>query len=152
MEPDAPSEPPVETDERFPSGPWTGFFLQKIGRGKHWMELHLTFRDGRMSGMGRDWVGEFVIAGRYEVESGRCRWTKSYIAKHDVRYDGYNEGRGIWGTWTLLSMTGTGGFHIWPEGMSDPTQPAMSAEAEVPVEPEAVEAEGVLADPVAAAG
>ena len=38
-------EPAVlETDPRFPSGPWTGFFLQKLLPGRHVMELRLTFR------------------------------------------------------------------------------------------------------------
>ena len=27
----------------------------------------------------------------------------------------------------------TGGFHIWPEGMPDPTEPALSEEADLPV-------------------
>jgi hypothetical protein len=26
-----------------------------------------------------------------------------------------------------------GGFHIWPEGMGDPTHPRLSAEADLPV-------------------
>ena len=42
--PTAPKTPPldVETDPRFPSGPWIGFFLQKLVPGRHQMELRLT--------------------------------------------------------------------------------------------------------------
>src|SRR5215212_158901 len=85
-------EPPVEPDERFPSGPWTGFFLQApLPPGRHGMDLHLTFRAGTIRGVGR----------------------------HGVAYRGYNEGKGIWGTWELPPF-GHGGFHIWPLAMGNP--------------------------------
>lgn len=135
---------PVEPDERFPSGPWEGFFLQPmLTSKKSWMELVLTFRGGVMSGTGRDWVGDFVVTGRYSVEDGKCHWTKRYLKKHDVFYSGFNEGKGIWGVWELASPPWKGGFHIWPVGMGDPTQQRLAAEADVPREAEPVEA-GVL--------
>ncbi len=60
-----PSKPPreTETDPRFPSGPWIGFYLQKAKPGKHSMELDLYFLNGQMTGEGRDSVGEFIIRG-----------------------------------------------------------------------------------------
>ncbi|MBI3464426.1 MAG: hypothetical protein HY000_15430 [Planctomycetes bacterium] len=112
-------EPPVEQDSRFPSGPWKGFFLQRTVPGRHWMELHLTFREGTIRGEGRDWVGQFIITGRYQIEDDKCWWTKRYVGKHDVAYQGYNEGKGIWGTWQI-PPTWRGGFHIWPLAMGDP--------------------------------
>src|SRR5437764_12603644 len=118
----------LETDPRFPSGPWIGFFLQKHQpAGKHGTELHLTFKQGAMTGEGRDWVGEFLIRGRYDLADGTCYWTKRYLGKHDVFYQGYNEGKGIWGSWEIPSrfvpgMTYRGRFHIWPKDMGDPTQ------------------------------
>ena len=112
-------EPLVEQDSRFPSGPLKGFFLQRNIPGRHWMELHLTFREGSIRGEGRDWVGQFLITGRYQVNDGKCWWTKRYIGKHDVAYQGYNEGKGIWGTWQI-PPTWRGGFHIWPLAMGDP--------------------------------
>ena len=39
-------ELPFEPDERFPSGPWKGFFLQPPLRGRHWMDLRLYMTDG----------------------------------------------------------------------------------------------------------
>jgi hypothetical protein len=128
--------PESESDPRFPSGKWLGFFLQKEVPGRHWMELFLTFANGIMTGTGRDWVGEFVIEGTYDIDNGAAHWNKSYIGKHVVTYKGFNEGKGIWGTWELItqSQTITGGFHIWPEGMPDPTQPRVAEEAEVPNE------------------
>lgn len=130
----------LETDPRFPSGPWTGFFVQPLIPGRHLMELRLTFRSGEMTGEGRDWVGDFVVRGRYAIEDGKCYWTKRYVGKHDVFYKGYNEGKGIWGTWEIPPSQGDsgwhGGFHIWPEGMGDPTRPALAAEADLPVEVE----------------
>ena len=112
--------PTLETDPRFPSGPWVGFFLQKQLPGKHMMELRLTFVAGKMAGEGRDWVGQFVIKGRYDTADGKCYWTKKYLGKHDVFYHGYNEGKGIWGTWEIGELA-RGGFYIWPEGLDDPT-------------------------------
>jgi hypothetical protein len=130
----------LETDPRFPSGPWTGFFLQPLLPGRHLMELRLTFRGGGMSGEGRDWVGLFVVRGRYDLADGRCHWTKRYLGKHDVFYRGFNEGKGIWGTWEIPSF-GRGGFHIWPEGMGDPTQPTLTEEADLPAPEQEVEKE-----------
>ena len=110
-----------ETDTRFPSGPWTGYFVQKHRPpGRHWMELQLTFRDSLIRGEGRDWVGKFVVTGRYQLEDGKCSWTKKYLGKHDVVYKGYNEGRGIWGTWQIPPLL-KDGFYIWPLEMGDPT-------------------------------
>src|SRR5262245_27344283 len=116
--------PQFETDPRFPSGPWVGFFLQRSLPGRHNMELRLTFKTGDLSGEGRDWVGEFLVKGRYNLSDGKCHWTKKYIGKHDVFYQGFNEGKGIWGVWEITipgHILSKGGFHIWPEGLGDPT-------------------------------
>jgi hypothetical protein len=126
-----------ETDPRFPSGPWVGFFLQREFPGRHLMELRLSFRCGVLTGEGRDWVGSFTLRGRYDLHDGKCHWTKRYLGRHDVFYQGYNEGKGIWGTWelprqALLEMTTRGGFHIWPEGMEDPTGSDLAEEADLP--------------------
>jgi hypothetical protein len=133
----------LETDARFPSGPWTGFFLQKAIPGRHLMELRLQFRDGTITGEGRDWVGPFLVRGRYNLADGRCYWQKRYLAKHDVFYTGFNEGKGIWGTWEIPTQIDpdirAGGFHIWPEGMADPTRPALREEADLPLEVDAKE-------------
>lgn len=109
-----------ESDHRFPSGPWTGFFLHRAFPGRHWMELKLEFRSGRVEGSGRDWVGPFLMVGAYNLEDGRCTLDKRYIGLHSVDYQGYNEGKGIWGVWRIGGGS-TGGFHIWPESMGDPT-------------------------------
>ncbi len=127
----------LETDPRFPSGPWVGFFLQRQIPGKHLMELRLRFCHGSMTGDGRDWVGEFIVRGWYELADGRCHWTKRYLGRHDVFYQGYNEGKGIWGQWEIPPAQNAGvryhgGFHIWPEGMGDPTDEHLTEEADLP--------------------
>ena len=123
--------PHFETDPRFPSGPWTGFFLQKEIPGKHTMEMRLTFHNGELTGEGRDRVGPFLFKGRYNLADGKCYWTKKYLGKHDVFYQGYNEGKGIWGVWEVGTLM-RGGFHIWPEAMGDPTDLHLVEEAELP--------------------
>jgi hypothetical protein len=138
-----PSPDTLETDPRFPSGRWTGYFLQPLVPGRHLMELLLTFRQGAVSGEGRDWVGDFILRGQYEVTAGTCHWTKRYLAKHDVFYQGYNEGKGIWGTWEIPAGeefgAQKGGFHIWPEGMADPTGSHLTEAADPPIHVEELE-------------
>lgn len=128
----------LETDERFPSGPWIGFFVDKRMPGKHQMELELAFSKGDIHGEGRDRVGEFIIAGKYFIADGKAHFSKRYLQAHDVFYKGYNEGKGIWGLWELTDMgeTFNGGFHIWPKGMKDPTLPVKEEEADIPLEAE----------------
>ncbi len=117
--------PLQETDPRFVSGPWVGFFLDDRMPGKHWMELHLDFVNGVLSGEGKDFVGEFLVNGTYNLEDGKCQFIKQYFNKHAIDYSGFNEGKGIWGTWILTwaGITNRGGFHIWPKqfGSSDPS-------------------------------
>ena len=133
-------EPPVdvETDPRFPSGPWSGFFLMDHWPGRHQMELHLSFRQGVMTGEGRDRIGTFLIRGKYNIDDGKCHWTKRYIGKHDVAYQGYNEGKGIWGLWEI-PPSWRGGFHIWPRAWATrrpPTWPRPSTTPAPPAEQE----------------
>jgi hypothetical protein len=128
----------LESDERFPSGPWTGFFLQPALPGRHWMELSLSFQQGNIRGEGRDWVGSFLVHGRYDTAEGKCWFTKRYVGKHDVAYLGYNEGRGIWGTWELVEPPWRGGFHIWPEGMNVGEELTHLAAVDLPADPIAI--------------
>ena len=121
----------LEQDDRFPSGPWEGFYLQPDHPGRHGMELYLTFQEGRLRGEGRDVIGEFLLNGTYECDSGKCWWSKRYLGKHDVAYQGYNEGRGIWGVWEI-STNFKGGFHIWPVGQNCGDQQAVSDEVDTP--------------------
>jgi hypothetical protein len=137
---------PLETDPRFPSGPWMGFYNYPRLPLKFKMELRLSFSGGRMVGEGLDAVGLFVIDGKYNLESGECNWTKQYIGKHSVLYRGFNESKGIWGTWEISASGKTvrGGFHIWPVGMPDPTQPTLKEEVDLPKEVEQPTNEPVL--------
>ena len=126
----------VETDPRFPSGPWTGFWLQRFYVGRQYMSLNLTFIHGVVRGEGVDRVGEFSISGTYDLKTGNCLLTKAYVRAHSLRYEGRNEGDGqwIWGLWHLRGFD-RGGFHIWPRGEDDPTGPKRRAEQELPAPP-----------------
>lgn len=131
---EAPQPPGLETDPRFPSGPWVGFFLDRRMPGKHKMELRLSFHEGLMRGDGADRIGKFLVRGGYETSTGKAWWSKRYVGAHDVSYSGYNEGKGIWGVWEMPNYGLRGGFHIWPEAMGDPTLDRLRAEVEVPAE------------------
>lgn len=139
----------LERDTRFPSGAWTGFFLQFWLPGRHKMDIQLTWSRGEVTGHGTDRVGAFIINGTYDTATGRCEWTKKYLGRHSVAYRGVNDGHGIWGVWEIRQLGGLyvdrGGFHIWPQGSnvseeSDRTEKAvmeaMQAEfGEMPVPP-----------------
>jgi hypothetical protein len=121
------AEKNFETDDRFPSGPWVGYFLQFKTQSR--TELALTFSDGIITGTGGDRVGPFVVRGRYQTSDGKCWWTKHYLGKHDVAYQGWSEGQGIWGLWEIRLLC-RGGFHIWPSGLA--AMQELHAEREAP--------------------
>src|SRR6266480_261955 len=126
-----PARPPVsdlETDPRFPSGRWTGFWLQRCYLGRQWMSLNLEFTSGVIRGEGADRVGDFTMAGTYDLVTGACAIVKSYAGAHSLRYQGRNEGDGqwIWGLWQLRTFD-RGGFHMWPAGEDDPTGKRLKA-------------------------
>ena len=130
-----PKRPAAETDPRFPSGPWVGFWVQR-GMGKQRMSLWLAFAEGRVTGGGRDVIGPFSLLGAYDLKSGVVRMLKQYDGAHRVAYEGANQGDGLWlwGLWTL--GVDRGGFHLWPEGEEDPTQRRTRAEREQPAGPQ----------------
>jgi hypothetical protein len=97
------------------------------------MDLLLTFSSGNMTGDGVDDIGRFLIKGRYDAASRECYWTKSYLGAHDVFYRGFREGKGIWGTWEIKSLS-HGGFHIWPRQAGEGDASAETAANEEPVD------------------
>jgi hypothetical protein len=134
----SPARPIPETDPRFPSGEWKGFWVQKEMRGRQWMRLALEFCGGKILGEGRDIIGRFVLSGSYDLKSGRCGLLKAYLGQHSVSYQGFNDGDGLWmwGTWKIAEDSG--GFHIWPKGEPDPTGSELKEEKDIPVERELV--------------
>lgn len=103
-------EVPLAGDPDFPSGPWTGYWIE--GGCRFRQDLGLVFTDGVVRGEGIDTVGRFAIQGHYDRELREARWTKAYFGAYTVEYVGYREGKGIWGTWDCQGHKG--GFHIWP--------------------------------------
>ena len=138
----------IETDTRFPSGKWTGFWLQRFYVGRQYMALNLTFVNGVVRGEGVDRVGPFSIAGTYDLVTGNCTMTKAYAGAHSLSYEGRNEGDGqwIWGLWHIRAYD-RGGFHIWPEGEDDPTGRKLRAEKELPAPPAKVKWQPIVEEP-----
>jgi hypothetical protein len=121
----------TETDSRFPSGPWFGFYRQDGEQSRQ--RFTLTFRDGRISGGGTDPVSPFHVEGMYDLASGTVRITKSYV-QHKVFYSGSNDGDGICGFWEIPYgfTTDSGEFHIWPDELA--MEQARQLEAAAPIE------------------
>jgi len=59
----------AETDPRFPSGSWQGYWVQHEIKGR--MSLMLDFHNGSVSGVGADVVGHFIVRGRYCLKTGQ---------------------------------------------------------------------------------
>lgn len=97
------------------------------------MSLELRFAKGRVSGTGVDCIGDFGLAGSYNLADGRVSILKHYAGAHNVEYDGRNEndGQWIWGLWTIRNFD-RGGFHLWPAGESDPTKRSLKREEPEP--------------------
>ena len=109
---------PVESDQRLPSGEWSGFYLENHQPRRGWMHLYINFFEGKVAGEGTDYVGPWVIQGDYDLQQGVCQWTKQYLHKHRVEYQGKITDQGIQGVWKIRNWT-TGPFHIWPRSRSE---------------------------------
>jgi len=122
-------ETAVEADPRFPSGPWTGYYVQGMPGfwDLGWMRLRLQFAGGAVRGSGGDPVGDVVMKGAYDTETGSTTIQKLYVGQHEVVYAGISDSRGIRGRWQIgAGMAGS--FHIWPLGAGEGAE-ASAAEA-----------------------
>ena len=64
---------------------------------------------GEIKGKGKDVVGLFVIRG-FADAAGKAQFTKTYIGKHTVLYNGMLAGNTLNGTWHVAGLVG--GFQI----------------------------------------
>lgn len=102
----------------FPSGNWTGFYLESHRREPGWMHLHLVCDpQGAIQGEGVDYVGPWTLLGNFLLPNKQCVWTKRYVGRHKVTYDGQLSSDGIRGEWHIEPFL-EGRFHIWPESMA----------------------------------
>ena len=100
----------------YPSGPWVGHWDQD-GMGRQSMhDLVLEFDAHRISGQGRDCVGEFTLRGEIAPDA-TVSLIKQYVGRHAVVYSGQHDGEGmIFGVWVLhgddgkFAMRPAGGF------------------------------------------
>lgn len=110
-------------DSVWPSGQWAGFWTEPNRPWlpqKNGMDTYLSFTNERLSGSGRDRIGQFFIVGNYDSQTMTCYFLKRY-QQWDIAYDGHRDGVGIYGQWSTLFgyIEVTGGFHIWPQGLEE---------------------------------
>jgi hypothetical protein len=102
------------------SGEWVGYYTYQTQPTKCPLHQTLEFSDGHIRGAGIDNPGHFVIDGSYDEASRAVQWTKTYIGKHDVRYEGAARNGEIMGSWSLKQnkqgreVSLRGEFRIWP--------------------------------------
>ncbi len=114
----SPSTEITESDQRLPSGQWSGFYLESHQPKRGWMHVYMQFRDGKIAGEGTDYVGPWTIRGVYDLYTSRAQWTKQYVGKHQVVYEGAITEHGIQGEWNIRGWL-NGLFHIWPRQRHD---------------------------------
>ena len=104
----------LETDPRFPSGRWKGYYIQWGVRG--WQELTLQFRGGKIDGIAIDKGGECDVHGTYDLATGNVSLVKIYYY-HKVEYRGESRDRGIRGGFMIRYQftIDAGDFYIWPD-------------------------------------
>jgi hypothetical protein len=115
-----------------PSGEWVGYYTYTGKLPKCPMHLTLNFVDGLIRGAGIDKPGQFVIDGVYTSKD--ARWSKHYVGKHSVSYEGQFKNEEIFGSWSLTQMhegrvvSLQGEFRIWPlpEGIYGDDEPLQS--------------------------
>ncbi len=123
-----------ETDERFPSGHWIGWYRQYGTRSR--MLIRIWFQHGKVHATGSDGIGPFTFSGRYDTESGDVSFVKTYIARPElveIFYQGRGEQKGVRGAWEFLGIRGGGEFHIWPESQSEGETDAVHVEQEIEI-------------------
>jgi hypothetical protein len=113
----------------YPSGSWSGFYMQGRRRSRMW--LGLTFEGGRVGGAGSDPVGSFIVTGSYD-DSGAVTFLKQYVGGHEVDYRGLPSGKGIAGSWTIPPHL-TGLFRIWPRSEGEDEELVEEVPLEAPV-------------------
>ena len=94
------------------NGQWTGF-LNSRSEPRMAVDILLKFVDERITGVGNDENGMFVLSGDYDVAEQECRWVQTYLFGDTIFYRGICEPDRIWGTWTAADER-HGGFEIRP--------------------------------------
>ncbi|MEM6552579.1 MAG: hypothetical protein AAF750_10695 [Planctomycetota bacterium] len=106
---------PTETDPRFPSGAWRGYWIQDDFTG--WMEVDLTFRQGKIIGEGTDPVSRYTMRGTYDLDTGKVVIRKHYLNQYMLPYAGVMGGDGhMSGLWEIPSCNDRGPWRLWPKG------------------------------------
>ncbi|MFN3168760.1 MAG: hypothetical protein ACE37H_17015 [Phycisphaeraceae bacterium] len=101
-----------ETDKRFPSGLWMGYWMQGYIKGR--MRLTLEFSGGKITGEGTDPVGLFDMKGIYSLKHNMVSMVKRYRGAHSVGYVGGAADGGLNGTWQILRIPQIDEWRLWP--------------------------------------
>lgn len=105
-------------------GQWTGFANGGTPDNRRRMDLLLQLRGKRLSGVGDDESGIFVMTGEYDPDAQEFRWEQIYLDGDTLHCRGFHDHNGIWGTWQNAAGDSHGGFHFWPLKRSDQASPA----------------------------
>jgi len=72
--------------------------------GRNMMELRSNLSEtGHRCREGRDWFGDFLIRGRYDVADGKCYWNQNASRKHTSTTRGSTKAKASGAWWEILS-------------------------------------------------
>lgn len=91
------------------------------------MTIDLRFDRGLLRGHGHDCVGDFVVRGRYDEQTGSFSLNKQFLGLHAVQYEGAADGPVLRGMWSMKNAMGTqhGPFRLWPLAHDEAERHAM---------------------------
>ena len=101
----------LETDKRYPSGLWIGYWMQGFIFRRE--QMTLTFSGGKVTGDGSDSLGAFRISGCYCVDTGAVSLRKTYDKCPDVSHAGETGEFCIYGTRQIDGIQQEGDWRIW---------------------------------------
>lgn len=88
----------------YPSGVWRGYWDQVVFGRQLMNDLNIHFDQGKVTGHGKDIVGQFTLSGSYD-HLGKVQMIKQYVDRHQVEYSGEYDGEGtIFGTWIISNI------------------------------------------------
>lgn len=104
------------------SGQWAGFYnTGDEASARQHMDVMVRCDGERLSGVGQDGTGLFVVRGRYDSQNLECNGELTYSCGRRCRFQGYCDLEGMWGTWQG-DGDARGGFRLRPLAAADPVE------------------------------
>ena len=92
---------------------WKGFYVHNGNKGEMKFKF-LKFKQGKITGEGKDPIGQFTINGNIKP-SGELQFVKQYVGMHSILYEGLRTYDIIRGNWSYPRYGGGDSFELTRE-------------------------------------